>query len=194
MLSMSNWKTGTRQSIVGAFVLGAASTFGDWLWATSIPDGAVVPGVVHGIVFFALLAVVLASAIGTKLAWRRLLPALPLMGLVIAAAFYPIAMLIGYIGGLLVTWVAMWLGLAYAYRWAQATSDGASQALVRGLIAAVASGLAFWAISGIWTNPSAHADPLSWDRLARWVFAFLPGMGALLVGAQSSPGSKTGSS
>ncbi len=178
---MDKRQTGVRQAVIGALVLGAASTFGDWLWATRIPDGAVVPGVVHGIAIFGLLAVILASAIGTPLAWRRLLPALPLMGLVIAASFYPIAMLIGYIGGLLVTWMAMWIGLSYAHRWARAAGDGGNQALVRGVIAAVASGLAFWAISGIWTNPSAHADPLSLDRFGRWVLAFLPGMAALLV-------------
>lgn len=187
---MNTLLASARNTAAGTLVLAIASTIGDWLWANYIPDGAVVPGVLHGVAIFLLIAVVLAGAIGTRLAWRRLLPMLPLMGLLIAAAFYPIAMVIGYIGGLLVTWMAMWIGLACADRWARATGGGLQEALVRGVAAAVLSGLAFWAISGIWTNPSAHPDPLSVGRLGAWSVAFFPGMAALLIRVDGRSGAR----
>lgn len=173
---------GSLAAVISALVLGAASTLGDWIWANYIEDGAVVPGVVHGLLFFVLLAIVLASSLRTPGVWPRLLTALPLMGVVIAAAFYPIAMVAGYLGGLITTWVAMWIGLASAVRWAEGGSSTVRDALVRGTLAAVFSGLAFWLISGVWTNPSAHSEPLSFERLGSWSFAFLPGMAALLIG------------
>ncbi len=51
--------------------------------------------------------------------------------------------------------------------------------LLRGVSAAIGSGLAFWAISGIWTDPAA--DPSYLWRFACWTFAFLPGFLALLL-------------
>lgn len=171
----------------GATVLAAASTFGDWLWANFIPDGAVLPGIVHGVLFFVLLSAVLASSVGTKTAWRRLLSLLPVGGLVLAASFYPIAMVLGYITGLLVTWAAMWLLLALALRWARAGRRAVTQALLRGCLAAIGSGFAFWAISGIWTNPATASDPLSLERFGAWTVAFFPGLLALLWGRAKPP-------
>ena len=57
--------------------------------------------------------------------------------------------------------------------------EGAVGAAARGVIAAVLSGLAFYAISGIWTGPSAHEAPNVAVHFAAWTFAFLPGFLAL---------------
>jgi hypothetical protein len=180
----NNILAGGILAAAGAATLGAASTLGDWIWARYIPDGAVLPGVVHGFVFFALLAAVLAYAVGTALGWRRLLPSLPLAGLFLAASFYPIALALGYIAGLLVTWAAMWIVLSLLLRWALAGSETLRSALIRGVVAAAGSGLAFWAVSGIWTNPAAAADPLTLARFGAWTFAFTPGLLALMVGQE----------
>ena len=174
-------KPGILRAVVAAALLGIVSSFGDWLWANFLTDGAVVPGVVHGFVIFLILAVVLGRASGVPGATKRLLMTLPLAGLLIAAAFYPIAMGVGYVGGLLVTWVAMWLVLATLQRWARGGGESLGRALARGALAALLSGLAFWAISGIWTGPA----PESVNYIVRagyWTFAFLPGFAALLVG------------
>lgn len=180
-MSVSSLPPGLRRAAVAALVLGVVSSFGDWLWASFIPDGAVGPGVVHGVVIFLILAVVLGWASGVSGTTRRLLMTLPLAGLLIAAAFYPLALVFEYLGGLLVTWVAMWLALATLFRWARGGGEGLGRALARGGLAASLSGLAFWAISGIWTDPSP--EPVSYAlRAGYWTFAFFPGFAALLVG------------
>lgn len=161
--------------------MGIASSFGDWLWAGYIPDGAVVPGVVHGLLIFVLLAIVLSWAAQRRKAWRRLLPALPLVGLLLAALFYPVAYLIGYLPALLVTWFLMWLTLAWSSRWAGGGHERPTAALLRGLIAAIGSGLAFWSISGIWTA-AASTPPNYAIRALQWSYAFWPGFAALLLG------------
>jgi len=144
-----------------------------------IPDGAIVPGVVHGVVIFAILAAVLGASSPVSGTTRRLMWTLPLAGLLLAAAFYPIAMLTGYLGGLLVTWVGMWLSLALLYRWARRSPEPLGGALARAAAAAVFSGLAFWAVSGMWTNPAETFSFLT--RTAKWAFAYFPGFAALLL-------------
>lgn len=148
-------------------------------------DGAVLPGVVHGILIFALLALVLGWAAGSRRTTRRLLTSLPVAGLLLAAAFFPLAGVLGYLGSLLATWTGMWLALAVLERWARGEGAALSASLARGLLAAIGSGLAFWAVSGMWTDP-AFAGGLGL-RLFYWTFAFLPGFLALLMGRGPSP-------
>ena len=169
------------KSVVAALALGGLSTFGDWLWTHYIPDGAILPGVIHGAVIFLLLALILAWHAGTRQAVRRLVPTLPLTGMLIAALFYPLAGVFGYGGALLVTWVTMWLCTAALLRWARGGAETVPRTLLRGAMAALGSGLAFWAISGIWTHPDPGGPNYLW-HFACWGFAFLPGLLALLVG------------
>ena len=176
------------RAAVAAAVLGLASTLGDWIWARCLTDGALLPAIAHGVLFFALLAVVLASALGARGALRRLLATLPAVGLLLAAAFYPLAAVLGYLGALIATWVAMWLALAVLAEWARSRGSMAgrpalARALPRGLLAAVGSGLAFWAVSGLWTDPGFA--PGYAVRCLLWSGAFLPGIACLLVGREA---------
>jgi hypothetical protein len=50
--------------------------------------------------------------------------------------------------------------------------------MIRGVLAAVLSGLAFYAISGIWTSPPPDG-PNYVRNFFSWSFAFLPGFLAL---------------
>lgn len=168
-------------SLVGTLILAAVSTFGDWLWTHYIPDGAVIPGVVHGAVVFLVIAGVLAWSAGSRRAAKILLPSLPGAGMVIAAVFYPLATQVGYLAALVITWMMMWLATAVLQRWAGGNRETFGRAILRGLVAALASGLAFWAISGIWTSPSPEGPNYLW-HFACWAFAFLPGFLALLLG------------
>lgn len=182
-MKQKNLAMQTAASLAAAVTLGAVSTFGDWLWAHFIPDGAVIPGVVHGVVIFLVIALVLAAtarADGDSAATRRLVWALPVAGALIAASFYPLFRVLGYLGSLLVTWVAMWLVTAWLYGRARGGHEGARRTLLRGLLAAVGSGLAFWAISGIWTEAQAGGPDYPWHFVC-WSFAFLPGFAALLL-------------
>ncbi len=175
--------SGIGAALIGCGVLAAVSTFGDWLWTHYIPDGAVVPGVIHGAVIFLVLAIVLGKAAGTRRARNRLMPTLPAAGIVIAAVFYPIAGAVGYIAALLVTWVMMWLTTAGLQRWARGGAEAVGLTLLRGIAAAIGSGLAFWAISGIWTQPAPTIN-YGW-RFLCWAFAFFPGFLALLLNPRS---------
>ncbi|MDX1503465.1 MAG: hypothetical protein R3325_13980 [Thermoanaerobaculia bacterium] len=170
---------GLARAAPAAAILGLASAVGDWIWARFLPDGALVPAVAHGILIFALLAAVLGWASGVRRARPRLLATLPLLGLLLAALFYPLAGVAGYLGALLVTWLAMWLGVAVLLEWARGGGAGRVRPLLRGLLAAGGSGLAFWAVSGMWTDPGfAGSYPL---RFLLWSFAFLPGFAVLLA-------------
>jgi hypothetical protein len=172
--------TGVGAALGAAAFLGALSTAGDLIWASYIPDGAIVPGVVHGVIIFVALAVSLGRGTGRRGATRYLLLRLPLAGLVIAALFYPLAYVVGYLPALIVSWVVMWLALAIFLSRARGGGEAFSVVLARALVAAITSGFAFWAISGIWTD----ADPESikvFVRFLQWTLAFLPGFAALLV-------------
>lgn len=161
-----------------ALVLGTVSTLGDWIWARFLADGAVLPGLVHGVVFFAVLAGVLAwPCPGRTRALKFLLATLPAAGLGLAAVFYPLAYALGYLPALLVTWTGMWLTLALLLRVAWGRIERPREAILRGVLAAVGSGLAFWAVSDLWTG----GDFSYLGRLWRWTVAFLPGMLALWV-------------
>lgn len=167
-------------AVACAAVLGLLSTFGDWVWEHYIPDGSILPGVAHGVVIFVALALLLGWASGLPGVTRKLLLTLPIAGLLLAAVFYPLAYAMGYLGALLATWVGMWLSLALLQRWARGGREAFSRATLRAVVAAIGSGLAFWAISGIWTDPASHTSYL--QRLLYWSFAFLPGFAALLIG------------
>lgn len=167
-------------ALLAALLLGALSSFGDWLWTHFLTDGAILPGVLHGVAIFAVLAAVLAAHAGTSRAFKVLMPSLPVAGLVIAAAFYPIAMLTGYLPALLITWVAMWLTLAVLQRRARGNGESMNRALIRGLLAAVGSGAAFASVSHMWTAP-APGGPNYLLHFVYWSFAFLPGFLALMV-------------
>lgn len=171
--------TGLTHALVAAATLAAVSTLGDWVWARYLRDGDPIAGVVHGAVIFLVLAAVLAWSAGTGRAALKLLAALPVAGVALAAAFYPLARVMGYLGALVVTWVAMWLALSFLQRWARGTAEPFGRTAMRGGLAAVGSGLAFWAISGIWTG-SSPAPSYPW-RFVCWAFAFLPGFVALLI-------------
>ena len=142
--------------------------------AGGVAYGAHVGGFVAG----AVLALVLGWSAGSRRTSSRLLASLPPAGLLIAAAFYPIAGVTGYLTALLISWIAMWLALALLQGWARGGGETVIRAIGRGLLSAVASGLAFWSISGIWTDP--QATPSYALRLLYWSWAFLPGFAVLL--------------
>jgi hypothetical protein len=89
-----------------------------------------------------------------------------------AGAFYLLAPWLG-MTAMFPAWMLFWILFAILQQRLR-EGERMSAAVVRGSIAAVLSGLAFYAISGIWTGPSHH-DPMLAVRFAAWSFAFLPG-------------------
>ena len=160
---------------VGAsLLLGAVMTAGDFVWAYFSVRHRVYTGVVHG----ALMCLCIGALIGARAG--RLLPGLvagPIIGVLAAGAFYVLAPTFRW-GAMLPAWMLFWICFAVLQRWL--TTGTLGMALARGVVAAVLSGLAFYAISGIWTRP-APGGPNYAIHFLYWSFAFLPGFLALFV-------------
>jgi hypothetical protein len=169
---------------VGAVLLGGVNTLGDWVWARFIPAHRALLGLSHG----TLLLLVLGLYLGV-LRGRAIAGALggALVGLLAAASFYALAPLLGY-AAMFASWMALWMGFALLdgrLRGHVATRE----VLIRGLVAAVGSGLAFYAISGVWTSPAPGGPRYGYNLLC-WTIAFLPGLAALLLRDRSRPASQ----
>jgi hypothetical protein len=168
---------GLWAALAGAVALGALNTFGDFVWARFIPRHRAAFGLAHG--------TLLLMALGLHLGVLRRRPAAGALGgaavgLLAAASFYALAPLLGY-SAMFVSWMALWAGFAWLdSRLRRGGTLG--EVAVRGLLAAVGSGLAFYAVSAIWTRP-APGGPNYLYHFACWTFAFLPGLAALLVGS-----------
>lgn len=166
---------------VGAsLLLGAVMTGGDWVWAFFSLRHRMFTGIAHG----ALMCLFIGAIIGSR-AGRQVqgLVTGPVIGAVAAAAFYALAPAMGY-SAMVPAWMLFWILFAVLQRWLSGGPLGS--ALARGLAAAVLSGLAFYAISGIWTRP-ARGGPNYLVHFLSWSFAFLPGFLSLFAGHAARP-------
>jgi hypothetical protein len=160
--------------LLASAALAAVSTLGDFVWASWIHEHKAVFGVAHG--------ALLGAAIGLALGLVRGRAGAGLLGgaaIVLGAAlgFYALRPLLGY-SAMFVLWMALWLAFALLGGRGLGRQHSLGESLVRGALAALGSGLAFYLISGIWTR----FDPKAIDYLYNfgcWAFAFLPGFLAL---------------
>jgi hypothetical protein len=159
---------------IGSAVFAAViMTLGDFVWASRLLQHRMAYGLLHG----AGLCLALGLALGAP-AKRPLTGAIGglVVGILSAASFYVLAPMMRY-SAMLVSWVLLWILLALLDRMLRrGASVGA--ALVRGALAAVGSGLAFYAVSGMWDNWNPQAINYA-DHFLRWAVAFLPGFLAL---------------
>jgi hypothetical protein len=168
---------GLRSSLVGALLIALLSTLGDFIWARFIPAHRPLFGLIHG--------TLLCLGIGLYLGALRRLPvrgavAGALIGFGAAGGYYLLARTMGY-AAMFVLWMALWaafgllsgLGLG-------APRSTALAAVARGALAAVGSGAAFYAVSGIWQRTPAGAGDFAYHFVC-WTVAFLPGFLALLA-------------
>jgi hypothetical protein len=168
---------GIRQAIVGALLIAALNTLGDFVWARFIPAHRPVFGLLHG--------ALLCLGIGLYLGVLRRRPvhgaiAGVLIGFGAAGGYYLLASFMGYTA-MFVLWMALWVafGLLNGLGLGEPrTSVGA--ALGRGALAAVGSGAAFYAVSGIWQRSPAGVADYAYHFVC-WTLAFLPGFLALLA-------------
>jgi len=161
---------------VASAALAAVSTFGDFVWARFIPEHKAVFGLVHG--------ALLGSAIGFAVGFVRRRALAGLIGggaIVLGAAlgFYALRPFLGY-AAMFVLWMALWLAFGLLGGRFLGPRHSLGEALARGTLAAVGSGLAFYLVSGIWSR----FDPQTIDypyHFACWTLAFLPAFLALLL-------------
>ncbi len=161
--------THVRAALIASLFLGAVMAFGDYLWAALHIQHRVAYGIAHG----AVMCLCLGIAIGVHA--RRPAPAAlagPVIGVIAAGAFYLLAPWLR-MAAMFPAWMLFWILFAILQ---QQLREGQRMiaAAARGSVAAVLSGLAFYAISSIWTGPSHDAPNLA-VHFAAWSFAFLPG-------------------
>jgi hypothetical protein len=161
-----------REALTGAILIAAVSTLGDFIWATWIPRHRPIYGMSHGILLFMCIGLFLGV-----IAKRAMFGAVAgaAIGGLAAGSFYVLAPVAGY-SIMFFVWFGMWIGLSIFNR----HLSGSRNPVVRGLIAAVASAVAFYLVSGIWFP----FRPRGWDyavHFAAWTVAYFPGFAALLV-------------
>jgi hypothetical protein len=165
-----------KDPIIAAVVTAAISTVGDYLWANVLPHGRPVYWFAHAIVLF--------TTVGGCLGWPTGKPLFGMIGAVTigcaaTVGFYLLQPLIGY-SALFVLFFGLWLALGTLTVRLLQRRDRTRDVLIRSAIAAVGSGLGFYAISGIWMP----FDPRGWDyavHFVSWIAAYLPAYAALLM-------------
>ena len=162
-------------AVIASALLGGVMTLGDWAWAALHIQHRVVNGVVHG----ALMCLCLGIAVGVR-AGRPVAAAVlgPVIGVIAAASFYALAPMLRW-SAMFPAWMLLWILFALLQQ-RLGTKESMGAALMRGIAAAIVSGAAFYAISGIWINDS-HANPNLLRHFGAWTVAFLPGFVALFV-------------
>ena len=158
-----------RAALGAALLLGALMTFGDYVWAAWHLGHRVAYGLAHG----AAMCLCIGAVIGART--RRVgagALAGPVIGVVAAGAFY-LLFPVMRMSAMLPAWMVFWILFALLQQ-RLLSAESVVRALVRGLAAALLSGAAFYAISGIWTNP-APGGPDYPLNFVSWAFAFLPG-------------------
>jgi hypothetical protein len=165
---MSNVRASSGAALIAALCLGAVMTLGDYTWAALHIRHRVAYGLAHGAVMCLCIGLVIGVRTGRPMTGAV---AGPWIGMLAAGVFYALAPALRW-GALLPSWMFFWILFAALQQRLQPIESW-RVAAVRGLVAAVVSGLAFYAISGIWTGP--HAAPNYAVSLVSWSFAFVPG-------------------
>ena len=162
-----------RSAAAAALLLAVVMTLGDYIWAALQLPHRRVYGVVHGAVMCLCFGMVIGWRAGRVGAGAI---AGPVIGILAAVVFYALAGPLRYVA-LLPAWMTFWIFFAFLQEWLVRT-ESVERAALRGVVAAILSGLVFAAISGIWTrgSPGYHVN------LASWFVAFLPGFLALFWG------------
>jgi hypothetical protein len=150
------------------------ATIGDFIWFEYRVRHTTVHGIAHGAALLLAVGLVLGQQSGQLL--RGALGGV-LAGVAGALVFYAVAGPLSYLAALIAAWVFMWIVLAAVRAWLRNALPDVPRWVVPGLIAAVASGITFYSVSGIWTDHPESRNYL-W-HLAAWTIAWAPGILAL---------------
>jgi hypothetical protein len=167
-------------AVVASILLGGVMTLGDWAWAALEIRHRVVYGLAHG----ALMCLCLGLAVGVRVgkpAGGAL--AGPVIGIIAAGSFYLLTPMLRW-SAMFPAWMLLWILFALLQQ-RLARKEAMTTALLRGIVAALLSGAAFYAISGIWINDS-HTSPNLLRHFGAWTIAFLPGFIALFASSRRS--------
>ena len=167
---------GLKAALIGALATAAVSTVGDYLWANVLPHRQPMYWFAHAIVLFLTVGFCLG------LPSRKPLPGAlgaAAIGCAATAGFYFLQPVMGY-SAMFPLFVGLWLGLGILTGRFLQQHERAGEILARSALAAVGSGVGFYAISGIWMPFNPHG----WDyakHVVYWTIAYLPAFAALLA-------------
>lgn len=168
-------------TIAGIATIAAAATFGDFIWYSVGVRHTMVAGILHGALLLAVLGGVIGMSSGHVL---KGLPIGALAGIGGALSYYALIVIVDsrtYGTAIPAAWVIMWLLLAALEgRWLRAPNRRSwGEIAIRGLIAAVAGGIAFALVRNVlWGRPPAEGRNYLL-QFAAWAFAWAPGLLAL---------------
>jgi hypothetical protein len=173
--------------VVGTLAVALVATLADYTWYTLHVRHSVTTGIIHG--------AVLLTAVGAVLGLdaRRVVKGLPigaLAGIGGALTYYLLIALVDrrtYGSAIPMSWVALWLIVAVLDgRWLRAPERRPwSEIAVRGALAAVLSGIAFFMVMNtLWGRPPATGRNYA-VQFAAWVAAWAPGLLALTLGRRA---------
>ncbi len=176
-------------SLIGAVLMALITTAGDYAWFEFGIKHNPIAGIIHGVVLMGSLGAFLGGLS------RRI--GLGALGGVVAGAlgaltFYALWRVLGW-GAMFAAWSLVWLGLAAfdglvlrragAVNLRESLAHAGSAWIVRGLIAAIAGGIAFYAVSSVWTAHEENPN-YGWHFVA-WLIAWWPGLAALTFGRKN---------
>lgn len=163
-------------TLARAVFVALIATLGDYIWFEFGVRHTAVNGVIHGAVLLLAVGLVIGQQRGELI--RGMVGGV-LAGVAGALAFYAASSSLGYLGALIAAWVFMWIVLAAVSAWVRGDLLNLWGWMGPGLIAAAGSGVAFYLVSGIWTDPMrGDARNYLW-HLAAWTIAWAPGITAL---------------
>lgn len=167
--------------VIGIALVAAAAAFGDFLWYSIGVRHTMTAGLLHGALLLGVVGVVLGATAGKPL---KGLPIGALAGIGGALGYYLFILILDprpYGTAIPASWVMMWLLLAALDgRWLRSPDRRTwTEVAIRGLIAAVVSGIVFALVRDVlWGRPAAGGRNylLQW---AAWAAAWAPGLLAL---------------
>jgi hypothetical protein len=169
---------------IGIFGVALAATLGDYTWYTFNVRHTMAAGIIHGALLLTAFGAVLGLDAGRPL---KGLPIGTLSGVGGALTYYLLVALVDgrtYGSAIPMSWVAMWLLIAVLDgRWLRAPRRRPwGEIAMRGALAAVVSGLAFYLmLNTLWGPPPATGRNYL-VQFAAWVVAWAPGLLALTLG------------
>ena len=180
--------------VLGILLIAAVATAGDYIWYTYGVRHQMPAGIIHGALLLTAVGGVLGALQGRLL---RGLPIGTIAGIGGALAYYVLVEVMDsrtYGTAIPAAWVLMWLMLAALEgRWLRAPFPRSwSSIAVRGVVAAVLGGLAFYSVvTVLWGRPPAGGRNYFVQWLA-WAWAWTPGIVALAAGGRGR-GANSGS-
>lgn len=164
--------------LVGIFAVALIATAGDYIWYEFGVRHQIWTGIVHG----AVLLMAVGGVVG--LAARRFAAGLPLgaaAGVGGAIAYYLIDAVTRGSVAMIAAWAVCWLLLAFGEgRLLQRPQRPWSEVVIRGVLASILAGIAFYAVVGVlWGRPPAGGRNYL-VQFGAWMVAWAPGILALV--------------